>query len=97
MPVSSYVTSQSISASTTSARATHPPGTSRYVEVFNPTAAFAFVNSGTVAVVATTTGGIVGPTSSKVFEHNTEDTHLAVILSTGTGTIYFQPTSTPGQ
>jgi len=77
-------TSVSISASTTSANAALPTD----LAICNPTTAIAFVRTGTSAPTAVTTDNFVGPSSTKVFRIGPKDTHLAVILSTGTGTIY---------
>lgn len=80
-----------IAASTTSARAAYPAVTA-YVRVFNEGTTTAFLRSGDVSVVATsTTGQALGGGKSTVFFHDQNDTHLAVILASGTGNIYFSP------
>lgn len=82
-------TSTSISASTTSANVALPTSSNEpYLAICNPTTAIAFVRTGTSAPTAVTTDNFVGPSSTKVFRINPQDTFLAVILSTGTGTIY---------
>lgn len=61
--------------------------------MLNPTSAIAFINSGDSTVTATTTNMFVASLGTLIFERDANDTNMAVILSTGTGTIYFAPVS----
>lgn len=85
--------SASISASTTSARAAYTEDNKQFVRVLNGSTAVAFLKSGNSAVDATTGGTFLGAGKEAIFEKGINDTHLAAILSTGTGTVYFQAVS----
>lgn len=85
--------SQSISASTTTARTAYGEDNKQFVRVLNSTAAVAFLKSGNSAVVATANDTFLGAGKEAIFEKGINDTHLAAILSTGTGTVYFQAVS----
>lgn len=81
--------SATISASTTSARAAYPVPNTQFVRVLNDGAGIAFVASGDSTVTATTSNMFIHGNKSTIFEKNVNDTHMAVILATGTGNVYF--------
>lgn len=94
-PFSSYGDNVAISASTTSANATLPGSDlTRYGEtlrVYNATAAAAFFRTSTTAgPTAVTTDMFIAPGSTEVFCIGAAVIAVAVILASGTGTVYFQ-------
>jgi hypothetical protein len=78
-----------ISATTTTASGaiTMPNATS--VRVLNLASATAYIRSGSSGVTATVNDTPVVPNVPESFSLNTGDTHLAVILASGTGTVNF--------
>lgn len=78
-----------ISASTTTASGaiTMPNATS--FRVCNLASATAYVRSGDSSVTATTNDTPIVPSVPESFALNPGDTHLAVILASGTGTVSF--------
>lgn len=95
MPIHVNLPSASIAATTTSGRAAYPAdqGNKNGVSVVNSGTTVAFVQSGNSAVVATTAGQPVPGGASFTFERNQTDTHLAVIMASGTATVYFSACS----
>jgi hypothetical protein len=85
-----------ISASTTSASATIPAQfTHNYIRVVNPTTALCYVVTGAGSATATAANPAVGAYSTEVFKKPTDHDTVAVLLSTGTGTISVNPVSAP--
>ncbi len=76
-----------ISASTTTASSALPASSDNFIRVVNPTTALCYVNSGGSGVAATNANQAVGAYSTEVFQIGETDTHVAVLLSTGTGTV----------
>lgn len=91
MSISSKAVSSSFATSTTTANGAYPLSTSKYVRVLNMSTGALFVNSGNSSVTATTANQFIGPNITTILERDANDTHLAAILSTGTGTVYFTP------
>jgi hypothetical protein len=86
-----------ISASTTSAQGTLPVSNARYIRVTNPTTALCYVAAGTNPT-ATSANVAVGAYSTEYFERDPNtDLLVAVLLSTGTGTIAVNLSGTPGE
>lgn len=86
--------SATISASTTSARTAYPSSNLQFVRVFNEGTTTAYLKTGDSTVTATAGGGVfLGGGKSSIFQIGLNDTHLAAILASGTGTIYFQNVS----
>ena len=84
--------SATISATTTSANVAYPIANQKYVRILNDAAAVAYVRSGNSSVVAAAgTGQFIHGNKSTVFYHDPNDTHIAVILVSGTGTVYIAP------
>jgi hypothetical protein len=97
MPTNIDTTNIPISASTTSAQGTLPVSNARYVRVVNPTTALCYVAAGTNPT-ATNANVAVGAYSTEIFERDPNvDLLVAVLLSTGTGTIAVNLTGTPGE
>jgi DNA-binding MurR/RpiR family transcriptional regulator len=81
-----------ISATTTSASVAYPISNQMFVRVLNDAANVAYFRSGSSSVVAAAgTGQFVHGNKSTVFYHDPNDTHIAVILVSGTGTVYISP------
>ena len=79
-----------ISASTTSARAAFTGGArTNMVYIYNGLAAHVHVRSGDSTVVATSADAFIPATTGKVFLKDTSHTHIAVLASSGTGTVLF--------
>lgn len=76
-----------ISASTTTASAAIPSTGAEFIRVVNPTTALCYVNTGAAAVTATNANIAVGAYSTEIFKIGQNNTHVAVLLSTGTGSI----------
>ncbi len=81
--------SVTISASTTSARQAYVQGNTSYIRVLNASSAVAFLRSGNSSVTATTSHAFLNAGKEAIFRKPPNDTHLAAILSTGTGNVYF--------
>jgi hypothetical protein len=79
-----------VSASTTSASGALPGTVGSQVRILNVSSAVAFFRTGSSAPTAVTTDAFVGPGLCELFSIPPDVTHVAVILSTGTGTVYFQ-------
>lgn len=78
-----------ISASTTSARAALARAKDQVVVVSNPIdGSVCFVNFGTSTNTATNADAAVLSGQSRIFSVPADATHIAVLLDTGTGTIY---------
>lgn len=84
-------------AATTSSGAAALPGAaptgqsrSETMRVYNASAAVAFFRTGPTAPTAVTTDTFVGPGGTEVFSIPTGVEQVAVILSAGTGNVYFQ-------
>jgi len=87
MTFSTKTISTAISASTTSASAAIPSTGAQFIRVVNPTTALCYVATGAGSATATAANIAVGAYSTEVLQIATGDTHVAVLLSTGTGTI----------
>lgn len=88
MPINVHAPAVVISASTTTASSALPNSTARYIRVVNPTTALCYVNAGGSGVTATNANPAVGAYSTETFEiASGSDTYVAVLLSTGTGSI----------
>lgn len=88
MDLNTYVTN--ISASTTTARGEISLKGSTTVAVANHTSAVAYVDSGDSAVTATTAMVGINAGQTESFSINPTHTHVAAILSTGTGNVQFR-------
>ncbi len=87
-----------ISATTTSASVAYPIGGQKYVRVLNDATAVAYFRSGNSSVTAVAgSGQFVHGNKSTVFFHDPNDTHIAVILVSGTGTVYISPSEAEEQ
>lgn len=86
MTTNTKTPSVAISASTTSASGALRPGT-LYVRVVNPTTALCYVTTGAGSATAVNTNPAVGAYSTAIFQKPAEHDTVAVLLSTGTGTI----------
>ena len=85
-------TSVTISASTTTASAAIPANSaSPFIRVCNPTSAVCYVTTGAGSATALTTSQFVGPSSTVVLAKPPNHDTVAVILSTGTGSIVVAP------
>ena len=83
--------SATISATTTSARVAYPADTD-FVRVLNDGAAVAWLRSGDSSVTAAAgTGQFLHQNKSTIFRRNRNDTHIAAVMVSGTGTIYISP------
>lgn len=83
--------SATISASTTSANVAYPV-VSEYVRVLNDAAAVAYLRSGSSSVTASAGNGqFLHGNKTTIFKRDRNDTHIAAILTIGTGTIYISP------
>lgn len=81
-----------IAATTSSASVAYPIGNQKFVRVLNDSAAVAYFRSGNSSVTAAAgTGQFVHGNKSTVFLHDPNDTHIAVILTAGTGNVYIAP------
>lgn len=87
MAFSSKTVSVAISASTSSASSAIPSTGASFIRVVNPTTALCYVATGAGSATATAANIAVGAYSTVVLEIPQSDTHVAVLLSTGTGTI----------
>lgn len=87
MAISVKSVSTAISASTTSASAEIPSIGADYIRVVNPTTALCYVATGAGSATATAANIAVGAYSTSIFRLDHSDTHVAVLLSTGTGII----------
>lgn len=87
MAISAKSVSTVISASTSSASAAIPSSGANYIRVVNPTTALCYVATGGSSVTATNANIAVGVYSTAIFALGVGDTHVAVLLSTGTGSI----------
>lgn len=83
-------TTKTISASTTSASATWTDAdkSGDCLRIFNSTAGVAFVRIGRGAQTATTADIPIAPNAAEVIGCNDNSDTVAVILSTGTGSVY---------
>ncbi len=79
--------SVAISASTTTASATLPAGSSKFIRVVNPTTALCYVTTGAGSATATAANIAVGAYSTVILEKPDADDTVAVLLSASTGTI----------
>ena len=87
-----------ISSSTTSARVAYPSANKPYVRVLNDATTVAYFKSGDSTVTAAAgEGQFVHGSKSTVFRHDPNDTHIAVILVSGTGTVYIAPSEADEQ
>jgi len=65
------------------------PVNSRYVRVLNDGSTVAYLRSGDSTVTASAGNGqFLHGNKNSVFERNPNDTHIAAIMTSGTGTIY---------
>ncbi len=97
MPINVHATGIPISASTSSAQGTLPISQARFIRVVNPTTALCYVNAG-ANPTATSANPAVGAYSTEYFERDPNtDLVVAVLLSTGTGTISVSLAGTPGE
>lgn len=87
MAFSTKTVSVAISASTSSASSAIPSTGANFIRVVNPTTALCYVATGAGSATATAANIAVGAYSTVVLEFPQSDTHVAVLLSTGTGTI----------
>ena len=85
--LSSKSVSTVISASTTTASAAIPSSGADFIRVVNPTTALCYVATGSSAVTATNANIAVGAYSDDIFKIGLNDTHVAVLLSSSTGSI----------
>lgn len=84
--------SVTISASTTSASATIPANAeSRTIRVLNATAAIAYVRTGSSTPTAVATDQFIGAGETVLLEKPADHNLIAVILSTGTGSVVVAP------
>lgn len=84
--------SATISASTTSARVAYPIANQKYVRILNDATAVAYARSGDSTVLAAAgTGQFIHGNKSTIFYRDPNDTHIAVILVSGSGTVYIAP------
>lgn len=89
IPFRQFGNANVISASTTSARAQLARAREQNVVVSNPiSGSVCFVNFGNSTNVATNADCAVLPGQSRIFSVPESATHIAVLLDTGTGTIY---------
>lgn len=87
--------SATITTSTTTARTAYPATNNQFVRVFNEGTTTAYFKTGDSTVTATAGGGtFLGGGKSAIFQKGLNDTHLAAILVSGTGVVYFQDVST---
>jgi hypothetical protein len=75
-----------IAASTVSAEVTTLDATENQIRIHNPTTSTVYIAFGTTAQTATPSSIPMGPGASEVFT-KANATRIAVLLSTGTGTI----------
>jgi len=64
------------------------PGTGPQIYIYNNSAAILFIRTGIGNQTAVITDMPVSPNASVIFTINQTDTHIAGILSVGTGTMY---------
>lgn len=87
--------SATITTSTTSARTAYPSSNNQFVRVLNSGTTVAYLKSGDSTVTATAGGGVfLNGGQNTIFQKGINDTHLAAILVSGTGVVYFQDIST---
>ena len=92
MPTDIKTPSVAISASTTSANAVIPQSSAGLIRAVNGTSAVAYVTAGGASVAATNANIALAPNASAVFRRDpVVDTHVAALLSTGTGVVSFAP------
>lgn len=79
-----------IAASVASASGLLPGTNGDQARVYNATSSAAFIRFGAAGLVAVATDAFVAPGTTEVFSIPPGVTSFAVILSTGTGTVYAQ-------
>lgn len=83
-------TTVTISASTTTASAALPNLTEK-IRVSNPTTAICYLKTGIGSATATATCQFIGAYETAILEKKKNHDYIAVILSTGTGSIAVSP------
>ena len=92
MAVGINAPSETISATTTTARVAYPISGKKFVRVFNEGTTTVWLASGDSTITAVAKSGQFLPGGkSAVFQHNENDTHIAALMASGTATIYVSP------
>jgi len=94
MAIDIHTPAVAISASTVTASGVLPLSPSSFVRVTNGSTSLAYVNGGGSGVTATSANIALAPSRELILSRNPNtDTHVAVLLVTGTGIVSASPVS----